>query len=47
MAAKLFLHAEDRILGRLGDAEFHDLLRLDLDRFTSNRTIWASWGTRA
>ena len=32
---KLFLHTEDRVLGGFGDAELHNLLRLDLDCFTS------------
>ena len=33
--SKLFLHAEDRVLGRLGDAELHHFFGFDLNRFTS------------
>ena len=33
----LFLHAENRVLGRLGDAELHDFLGLDLDCLASRR----------
>ena len=33
----LFLYAENRVLGRFGDAELHDLLGLDLDRFAGGR----------
>ena len=41
--AVLLLHAENRILGRLGDAELYDFFGLDLNRFTS-RGITADAG---
>ena len=34
---KLFLNAEDRVLSRLGDAEFHDAFGFNLDLFASGR----------
>jgi len=33
---ELFFHAQNCVLGSLGDPELHDLLGLDLDRFTSS-----------
>ena len=35
--SKLFLHAQDRVLGSFGDPEFHNSFSLDLDCFTSCR----------
>ena len=37
MKSKLFLHAENRVLGRFRDAELHDFLGLDLDCLASRR----------
>src|ERR1039457_3360570 len=35
--AVLLLHAENRILGRLGDTKLHDAFGLDLNRFAGGR----------
>ena len=37
MKSKILLSAKDGVFGRFGDAELHDLLRLDLNRFASRR----------
>jgi hypothetical protein len=37
MKTKIFLHTEDCVLGSFGDAELHDFLRLDPDRFPKTK----------